>query len=46
MKWAMGVLEGDVTPNIQTVAPGAYTNPEFFETPPPATKKAPKTATK
>jgi hypothetical protein len=46
MKWAMGVLEGDVTPNIQTVAPGAYTNPEFFENPPPATKKAPKTATK
>ena len=29
IKWALGEVSADVTPNIQTVAPGAYTNPEY-----------------
>jgi len=31
IKWALGDLPGDVTPNIQTAAPGAYTNPRYPE---------------
>ena len=46
IRWALGDVEGDVTPNIQEAAPGAFTNPEFFETPPPAPKKAKPAATK
>ena len=29
IKWALGEVSADVTPNIQTAAPGAYTNPRF-----------------
>jgi uncharacterized protein len=45
LKWAMGDVQADVTPNFDQVTPGALTNPEFFETPPPAPKKKPKEAT-
>jgi uncharacterized protein len=40
MKWALGEAEADVPPNITEAAPGAYTNPAFFETPPPKPKTA------
>ena len=32
IKWALGEVSADVTPNIQTAAPGAYTNPRYVET--------------
>lgn len=38
IKWALGEASADVPPNIQEAAPGAYTNPAFFETPPPKPK--------
>src|SRR6516162_3704631 len=31
IKWALGEVSADVTPNIKTVAPGAYTNPRYPE---------------
>ena len=31
IKWALGEVSADVTPNIQTAAPGAYTNPRYVE---------------
>jgi type 1 glutamine amidotransferase len=31
IKWALGEAAADVTPNIQTAAPGAYTNPRYVE---------------
>jgi len=31
IKWALGEAPADVTPNIQTAAPGAYTNPRYPE---------------
>ena len=31
IKWALGEVTADVTPNIQTAAPGAYTNPKYAE---------------
>jgi uncharacterized protein len=31
IKWALGEVSADVTPNIQTAAPGAYTNPKYVE---------------
>ncbi len=31
IRWALGDAAGDVTPNIQTAAPGAYTNPKYAE---------------
>ena len=31
IKWAIGEVSADVTPNLQTAAPGAYTNPHYFE---------------
>jgi len=31
IKWALGEVSADVTPNIQTAAPGAYTNPIYPE---------------
>ena len=31
IKWAVGDAPADVTPNIQTAAPGAYTNPKYIE---------------
>ena len=43
IKWALGEIKADVTPNIKTVAPGAYTNPKYVE-PKPATA-APNTLT-
>ena len=29
IKWALGEVSADVTPNIKIVAPGAYTNPSY-----------------
>jgi hypothetical protein len=29
IKWSLGEVSADVTPNIKTAAPGAYTNPVF-----------------
>jgi uncharacterized protein len=29
IKWALGEVSADVTPNLQTAAPGAYTNPVY-----------------
>ncbi len=29
IKWALGEVSADVTPNIKTAAPGAYTNPRY-----------------
>ena len=29
IKWALGDVSADVTPNIKTAAPGAYTNPKY-----------------
>ena len=40
VKWALGEVEADVPANIKEAAPGAYTNPAFFETPPPKPKPA------
>jgi len=39
IKWALGEVPADVTPNIQTAAPGAYTNPSFSGKKQPTTKK-------
>lgn len=39
VRWALGDVQADVTPNFEQVSPDALTNPEFFETPPPAPKK-------
>ena len=36
IKWALGEVSADVTPNLASVAPGAYTNPRYVE-PKPAT---------
>ena len=36
IKWALGEIKADVTPNIQAVAPGAYTNPKYGEPKPAA----------
>jgi len=44
LKWALGEAEADVPANIREAAPGAYTNPAFFETPPPKPKTAAKKA--
>ena len=32
IKWALGEVPADVTPNIKSAAPGAYTNPKYVET--------------
>jgi hypothetical protein len=34
MKWALGDVQADVTPNIKDVAPGAYTNMPYIPQPP------------
>ena len=39
IKWALGEVPADVTPNIQTAAPGAYTNPAYVT---PKAKAKPK----
>jgi type 1 glutamine amidotransferase len=44
IKWALGEAPADVTPNIQTTAPGAYTNPLYVE-PKAAAAVAPNTLT-
>jgi len=31
IKWALGEVPADVTPNLQTAAPGAYTNPKYIK---------------
>ena len=38
VKWALGEVSADVTPNLKTVAPGAFTNPHYVE-PKPAPGK-------
>jgi type 1 glutamine amidotransferase len=40
VKWALGEVSADVTPNIQTAAPGAYTNPKYVETKAASPKKS------
>ena len=42
IQWALGEVSADVTPNIETAAPGAYTNPRYPEPKPGASaeKKA------
>ena len=41
IKWALGEVLADVTPNLQTAAPGAYTNPRYVEQKPtPAAQNA------
>lgn len=42
IKWTLGEVQADVPANIKEAAPGAYTNPAFFETPPPKPKAAAK----
>ena len=40
LKWAMGDVSADVSPNIKEAAPGAYTNPPYVPQPvKPAPKK-------
>lgn len=38
IQWALGEAKADVPANIKTAAPGAYTNPAYFESPPPKPK--------
>lgn len=38
IKWAVGDIQADVTPNIKEAAPGAYTNPPYPEPKPTPTK--------
>ncbi|MDR3456017.1 MAG: DUF1080 domain-containing protein [Verrucomicrobiae bacterium] len=38
IKWALGEVTADITPNLKTAAPGAYTNPSYVE-PKPAPAK-------
>lgn len=39
IKWALGDLKAETTPNLLQAAPGAMTNPHYVETPAPAAKK-------
>ena len=39
VKWALGELQADVTPNLLNAAPGAMTNPPYVETPAPRTDR-------
>ena len=43
IKWALGEVSADVTPNIQIAAPGAYTNPRYV--PQKSAEPAPNTLT-
>jgi len=47
IKWALGEVKADVTPNLKTAAPGAGTNPLYMEPKPAAAKSsaAPNTLT-
>ena len=36
IKWALGEVSADVTPNLKAAAPGAYTNPRYVEPQPAA----------
>lgn len=40
LKWSMGDIDADVSPNIKEAAPGAYTNPPYVEPPAPKPKSA------
>ena len=40
IKWAVGDAPADVMPNIQTAAPGAYTNPRYVAPKPAPEKKS------
>jgi uncharacterized protein len=44
IKWALGDVSADVPPNLQTAAPGAYTNPRYVA-PKAAAPAAPNTLT-
>ncbi len=44
IKWALGDAPADVTPNLQTAAPGAYTNPRYVAPKPAPAKKQPTAA--
>ena len=43
IKWALGEVSADVSPNIETAAPGAYTNPRYV--PQKTAEPAPNTLT-
>ncbi len=45
IKWALGEVSADVTPNLQTAAPGAYTNPLYIGPKPVANAAALNTLT-
>jgi len=40
VKWALGEVQADVTPNIKQTAPGAYTNPPYVAPKAPAANRA------
>ncbi len=42
VKWALGDVKADVTPNLLNAAPGALTNPAYVEPPPAPAKPAAK----
>lgn len=42
VKFALGDAKGDLTPNLKTAAPEAYTNPAYVPAPPPAPKASAK----
>ena len=46
IKWALGEAKAEVPANLKTVAPGAHTNPAYFESPPPKPKADPAKAKK
>jgi len=44
IKWALGEVPADVTPNLKTAAPGAYTNPLYVAPKPAPVKNSAATA--
>jgi type 1 glutamine amidotransferase len=42
VSWALGDAQADVTPNLDTAAPGWATNPPYVEPPPPKAPPVPK----
>ena len=42
VRWALREVDADVSPNLDTAAPGALTNPPYVESKPPAPKPAKK----
>jgi type 1 glutamine amidotransferase len=39
VKWALGDVQAELTPNLKETAPGAMTNPPYVEPPPPKPAK-------